>query len=676
MNTSFTENRFGSLPDRQASVSAFSVGFSNQRNQTRETVFKIFPCGANKIPLIKGWQQAATTDPEQIRLWQELFKDKLAYWGIPTGPGTDLLVLDVDVKKSNGFESLKALPIPETMTQTTRSGGKHYLFRYPKDGKHYGNRAGFLPGLDIRGEGGYIVHYGVDSKPIADAPTWLLTDTAKPIYQATGPTVKVAPEIAQAIVLNSLEAIRNAPEGESNNTLNTEAFKVGQLVASQSITREYAFETLFKAAKDRGKPDYEAKATINSGLDGGSKKPITSPFGEAPPVAQIEIPAAPQAPARWTPQYFTRHDLMNTSKLKKPQLFQDWSTEDIHITTADGGTGKTTLKLYEAICLALGERFLGFDCKQAGKTLFITGEDTDKKLAAMLGAIVRQMGLFEEGVGNHEKIQTILQSIVIKKDADLCLIMKDKQGFLHPNPDAMRKVMEAVEDIKPKMIVFDPISSFWGSESALNDMNKAVIKFMSQVQEASHACVEMINHMGKVSSASKDMSQFAGRGGTGLPSNSRVSRVLRTVFEDEFRELTGEELPDGTTAILCNVNKFTDGSPLYNKPFLILRSGYLFSRKALTKAKAQEAERALTDVERVFAFIKECRNDGKYPTRNVVIGHFAVAGDPLSSERVKRAIDLLQFGGHMGERIKQVENPDLTIKDKVFVITDMGGKEL
>jgi RecA-family ATPase len=177
---------------------------------------------------------------------------------------------------------------------------------------------------------------------------------------------------------------------------------------------------------------------------------------------------------------------------------------------------------------------------KVGKTLFITGEDTDKKLAAMLGAVVRDMGLFEKRVGDDERIQKVLQSIYIKKDSDLCLITKDKQGFLHLNRDAMNKVMQAVDEIKPKLIVFDPISSFWGSEAALNDMAKAVAKFMQELAERSGACVEIVNHMGKQSSSNKDMSQFAGRGGTGLPSHARVSRVLRPVFEDEYTDLTGE----------------------------------------------------------------------------------------------------------------------------------------
>lgn len=641
--------------------------------------FRVFPVtitpDGRKVPLIREWREKATTDPKQMHLWQELFRDRLHYWGIPTGKDSDLLVLDAD-PKHGGLDTLKTLNIPETMSQQTRSGGKHFLFRYPRDGKKYGNRVGFLPGLDIRADGGFIVHYGVDSKLIVDAPTWLLELTEKPDYKHEGDVVKVMPEIAEGIIGASLEAIREAPPGESNNVLNIEAFKIGQLVASQSITREYAERALMEAAIERGKPRYEAQATIASGLDGGSKKPIVSPFSAEQPKIHLTIPEIPNAPGRWTPNYFTKYDLLNTSKLRKPQLFESWSAEDITITTADGGTGKTTLKLYEAICLALGDRFLGFDCKNSGKTLFITGEDTDKKLAAMLGAIMRQMGLFEEGIGNESKVQTILSSIVIKKDADLCLIQKDKQGFLTPNSDSFRKVLEAVEDIRPKMIVFDPISSFWGSEAALNDMSKAVTKFMSELAEKSGAAVEMINHMGKQSSAQKDMTQFAGRGGTGLPSNARISRVLRPVSDQEYTDLTGETLGENQSAMICNVNKFSDGSALYNKPFMILREGYLFTRKILTNAKAKEIENTFDDTERVFTFVKEARDSDRYPTLQVIIGNFAYCNNPISEAKVKRAVNYLVFNGHLGDKLKYIDNPDLTAKDKALVIIDSEGREI
>lgn len=644
---------------------------------------KIFPAtltqDQKKIPLIKGWEALASDDPLQIKTWQEFYRDRLSFYGVPCGPN-DLLVLDVDTKIHNGFKTIEDLnksgfQIPPTMSQKTLNGGQHFIFKYPKDGWNYTNKVGFLPGLDIRSKGGWIAWYGSNNLPPADAPAWLLEKIrAEDAPISTSKPIAMHLDVARGVFEKCLESIAEASEGERNHVLNTQSFKVGQLLVSSSLPEDFAVQEMTKIAKSIGLSDSEIRATIRSGLKGGKTSPLTCPFGDTPPAISISIPPIP-IDERWTPRFMTKSDLLNVSSLRKPQLFKDWSTEDIHITTADGGTGKTTLKLYEAICLALGERFLGFDCKQAGRTLFITGEDTASKLSAMIGAIVKQMGLLTGTPETERKIQTILNSIVIKKDSDLCLITKTKDGFIRYNPAALNKVLEAIEDLKPKMIVFDPISSFWGSEAALNDMNKAVVNFMQRIQEGSNACVEMINHMGKVSSQSKDMTQFAGRGGTGLPSHSRVSRVMRSICEDEYRDLTGEELNDKQSAMLCVVNKFSDGSPLLGKPFLIVREGFLFYRKNLTPQKQKEQEDSTSDMERVFEFIKEARLSKRYATKPITVSYFKTQSPPLSEARVKRAIDLLMFGSYKGELVKYSTHPDAACKERVLIIEDQDGNE-
>lgn len=646
-------------------------------------MFKVFPCtitdDGRKVPLISRWNDLATDNPDQIRRWQEQWGPKLMYWGIPCGTKNDILVLDIDVK-TNGWETIKSnkLEIPVTLSQRTLNGGTHFIFKYPKN-YTIGNRVGVMPGLDIRSEGGYIFFYGQDfdpTKPIAETPNWLIEIGIKPEPSDSGKsTFRIDNSIANAILADALDNIRNAPAGESNNVLNIEAYRVGQLVAAGSIARDVAEQSLLQAALERQKPRRESLATITSGIEGGLKNPLTCPFDEMAPVSAFDLPGL-QEPQVWTPKAFTRDDLNNTAMLRKPQLFKDWSTEDITITTADGGTGKTTLKLQEAICLALGEPFLGFHCVKPRKTLFITGEDTALKLGAILGQQLRQMGLMDGSPHNNAKVDIILQSIFIKKDSDLCIVTKDKQGFIVPSLAAREKVMQAVREIKPGLVVLDPIASFWGPESQVNDMNRAVIKFVGEIVEIANACVEMTNHMGKVSSANKDMSQFAGRGGTGLPSNSRVSRVLRAIFNEEYRELTGKDLEEGVSAMLCNVNKFTDGSPLFNKPFLILRRGYLFEREMLSDTKVREVETQLCDEVRIFNFVKEARTAGRYPTKKVVIAEFARHVEPISKSRVEMALQTLGYGGYIGEFVRETENPDQTSRDRVLIITDVDGKEL
>ena len=77
----------------------------------------------------------------------------------------------------------------------------------------------------------------------------------------------------------------------------------------------------------------------------------------------------------------------------------------------------------------------------------------------------------------------------------------------------------------------------------------------------------------------------------------------------------------------------------------------------------------------MFAYIKEQRQAKRYPTRPVITAQFMTCGDTISEARVKRALDMLEFMGHMGEKIKKTPNPDETIKDQAYVITDLEGRE-
>lgn len=145
----------------------------------------VFPCQpGGKRPLTYNGFWEATTDPCRIKAWWRRWPS--ANIGITTGKKSGLLVLDVD-PRGGGPESLAVLEgqsgtVPHTARSRTGGGGVHVFFRYPPR-EEVRNSAGWLgPGLDVRGEGGYVVvppsktqrpYEWIDKSPLAEA-MWLL----------------------------------------------------------------------------------------------------------------------------------------------------------------------------------------------------------------------------------------------------------------------------------------------------------------------------------------------------------------------------------------------------------------------------------------------------------------------------------------------------------------------
>ncbi len=149
--------------------------------------FSLIPLDG-KRPIEANWQRFCTTRRGFCR---EDFEGKNA--GICCGPASGVLVLDVD--DPDAFTAMiesNGLSLPETMQVQTGSGKPHYYFRYPDDGKNYGNKGikhPFFPRhtiFDVRGAGGQVVAPGsihpdtsgryllYRDGPVANPPDWLL----------------------------------------------------------------------------------------------------------------------------------------------------------------------------------------------------------------------------------------------------------------------------------------------------------------------------------------------------------------------------------------------------------------------------------------------------------------------------------------------------------------------
>jgi len=117
--------------------------------------FSVIPVRPDKKPHI-AWtefQQRRATPDEIKRWWSKWPK---AMIGVVTGGISGLLVVDCDTPE--GFEKIQEM-LPDSLimplTRTPR-GGQHLYFSFPDDCKPTIG-AGVIPGVDFRGEGGYII---------------------------------------------------------------------------------------------------------------------------------------------------------------------------------------------------------------------------------------------------------------------------------------------------------------------------------------------------------------------------------------------------------------------------------------------------------------------------------------------------------------------------------------
>jgi hypothetical protein len=193
----------------------------------------VFPCKpGSKAPLTTNGHLDATTDKSRITAWWNRYPG--ANPAMPTGERSGVFVLDVDADKW-GFGSLEALEeehgeLPPTWTVRTGGGGLHYYFRLPPD-VEIRNSAGKLGrGLDVRGEGGYVLLPGsvtegayevLERHQIADAPAWLVKLLREP---SVSPVGDIRPRQRSAANANA-----DGPpilEGERDNTLASIAGKL------------------------------------------------------------------------------------------------------------------------------------------------------------------------------------------------------------------------------------------------------------------------------------------------------------------------------------------------------------------------------------------------------------------------------------------------------------------
>jgi hypothetical protein len=228
----------------------------------------VFPCTpGGKTPLTPHGFKDATTDPDVIwRLWTKHPKANIA---IPTGRASGIFILDADIKHG-GLEALGTLPdLPATTRVRTGGGGVHIYLRYPEGQKITNSPGDLPPGLDVRGEGGYVLAppsvtkaaYVTEVKlPHADAPAWLLERIGKRRAVAgDAPYAGSGAKVEARVESGSDLAGEVIGDGRRNHTLTS----IGGRLRAEGKSREEIEATLLDVNASRCAPPLPVEEVIS-----------------------------------------------------------------------------------------------------------------------------------------------------------------------------------------------------------------------------------------------------------------------------------------------------------------------------------------------------------------------------------------------------------------------------
>lgn len=432
----------------------------------------VFPLHG-KLPFDKGGFHNATTDQDEVlQRWGHRTDANI---GIATGKASGFWVLDIDGPE--GDNSLAELEVdygflPETLRQTTGKG-THFIFTMPElpDGEKLGNRAGLRPGIDVRGDGGYIVacpsiHPNTGKKyrwddtsamPIP-APQWLVDLVVK--QEASAPTP--APEkrldhgspstpYGQVALDDECNKVRSAPWGKQEETVNKAALKIGGLVAGGELEHYKALNALMNAAlqmtSEPGKSAWtqaELRKKVETGFKDGTpraaKQADTSVFDTLPQPLTV-LPLSSFAESTPPPREWIVTGLV-------PKGF-------VTLLSGPGGTGKSLLGLMLQVAGAANDHFLHRETK-AFRTLGFYGEEDRAELERRTEKVCAGLGI------SRAKPETAFSVPLHGRDA----VLATWDGKAMVPTSVYTEFERATEQYKPECIILDNIARlFSGNEN-------------------------------------------------------------------------------------------------------------------------------------------------------------------------------------------------------------------
>jgi hypothetical protein len=470
-------------------------------------------CGKNsgKHPRIMDWRRQAS------KKFDKIFHDWWARWpnaniGIPAGKTNGFFALDID--DVTALEDLlkDGRDWPLTYSYQTGSGNRHYWFKYPES-QEITNSRGKLPlGIDVRGNGGYLVvppsvsgvgAYVLEAlRDVAEAPSWLL-DMLRPVE---GEHVEYA-QMSDLVEFDRLDDTTQERYRRYTNSVVRDEIEGLHVLASDPNSQwdNSTYKTscnLFELAKAPWSPltsdqvedvirehappfDHEGWTEIRlNKIITSAYKRIMYRDGARPYPPEISIPPAPD---KRSPPSEHDYSLVRFSEIE--DIDYAWFEENwipkkgVVLLVGDSSSGKSTLFAHWAAKASTGK--WGTDGPL--NCLFFSEEDS-------AGAIIKPR-LVASGA-DLTKIMTVKI-----REPDAFENVKERSVNFKHHLDVVRKII--IEN-QIRVIFIDPAPKFLGVDEDRDskDMQRTVLENISAFADELDLLIIMIKHNKKHQKAS------------------------------------------------------------------------------------------------------------------------------------------------------------------------------
>lgn len=493
-----------------------------------------------------NWREGATTDAATIRAWWGA-----GDWNIGCATGDGLLVVDLDVKHADrdGIASYMALAGDMgTLAVRTTTGGLHLYFR--GDGR---NTAGTIgPGIDTRGDGGYVVApgstIGAAAYEIAlDAP---LAPLPAPIAAAMGARPAVAtsaalveldtPAILAAAALWLAEA-RPAIQGQAGDA---HTYHVACELRDRGVSEPRSLDLLLEHWNERCLPPWEPEelaAKVRNAFayaqNPAGAKAAEALFGGV----QVAIPPDDSAPAQdrsaWQLGNFTPlGDLA-----PRPWLYRRFLMRgEITVLAGAGAAGKSLLTITAAIHLALGVDFHGYRLATPGtpqRSVIYDAEDKHDEMTRRMYAACQALGVEPRQVEPY-------MALVSGKDhrSGRPKLAKLVGGVAVPNEEDINLILNMCHHQNVAMLGIGPLVKLHAGLSENDNAHMDVVMdAITEIATQGNLAVLLSHHISKPGGAGTDA--YVGnvdsiRGASNIVNSARFAFTLAAPTQDDASRLS------------------------------------------------------------------------------------------------------------------------------------------